>query len=469
MSRSPSPWGQKVLSSPSPVSSPVSSSPSAPTQRSLLVEEENDNILIDGSANSSQSSLVHSTVPPCKPQLPPSPRTAQPITPSILLNPLSAAGSSSSSSSSPPSTGSSILKRLPGKRRQSVVVEVHHSPPPAHFYQDPETSEEERVGRTLLPQHQSHDFTNMSPPRPDLSGMRSRSASPSTTTTPRSASPVQTTQPIPTFNFPPNSASSPPRSSTSPPPLPNGVASASSSSAPTPSFVPLSSIISNRSTSSNGSGSSIRFAPLPPGKSMSRAANGRSNSISLGVASRARMINAQGGTPNVQQARYAGPLQWYEGGEMPEDVYTWRDAQRGISKIWKKVNGNKGKEKEKEKDKEANKERSNSLSSTTSGGSLEEARRMEREAKSGGNKGEVEHVEEAIVEEPEDEEDEGEEDTESEVTAPRTPPEGTALGLTNVGVDDVELEKERRRREKGKGKLVESAVVSPSPGQPTLA
>lgn len=158
---------------------------------------------------------------------------------------------------------------------------------------------------------------------------------------------------------------------------------------------------------------------------------------------------------------------------MPEDVYTWRDAQRGISKIWKKVNGNKGKEKEKEKDKEANKERSNSLSSTTSGGSLEEARRMEREAKSGGNKGEVEHVEEAIVEEPEDEEElgEGEEDTESEVTAPRTPPEGTALGLTNVGVDDVELEKERRRREKGKGKLVDSppAVVSPSPGQPTLA
>jgi hypothetical protein len=44
---------------------------------------------------------------------------------------------------------------------------------------------------------------------------------------------------------------------------------------------------------------------LPPGKSFGRA-NGRSNSISLGVASRAKMINAQGGTPNVQQARYAG-------------------------------------------------------------------------------------------------------------------------------------------------------------------
>jgi hypothetical protein len=149
---------------------------------------------------------------------------------------------------------------------------------------------------------------------------------------------------------------------------------------------------------------------------------------------------------------------------MPDDVYTWRDAQRGISKIWKKVNGG-GKDKGKEKAPE--KERSNSLSSTTSGGSVEEARRMEREAKGGSNKGEVEHFEEAIVEVPNEDEEEDEEDTESEVTAPRTPPEGTALGLTNVGVDDVELEKERRRREKGKGKLVESAAVVS--GQPTLA
>lgn len=182
------------------------------------------------------------------------------------------------------------------------------------------------------------------------------------------------------------------------------------------------------------------------------------------------MINAQGGTPNFQQARYAGPLQWYEGGEIPDDVYTWRDAQRGISKIWKKVNGgsNKGKDKEREKEREKEKERSNSLSSTTSGGSVEEARRMEREAKGGGNKGEVEHVEEAIVEEPDEEDQDGvEEDTESEVTAPRTPPEGIALGLSNVGVDDVELEKERRRREKGKGKLLDSVVPS-APSEPSI-
>lgn len=96
---------------------------------------------------------------------------------------------------------------------------------------------------------------------------------------------------------------------------------------------------------------------------------------------------------------------------------------------------------------------------------MEEAKRMEREAKSGG-KGEVEHVEETtalVEEENEDEEEdqfengenEGSEDTESEVMAPGTPPEGTALGLSGVGEDDVELEKERRRKEKGKGKAVQ--------------
>lgn len=145
-------------------------------------------------------------------------------------------------------------------------------------------------------------------------------------------------------------------------------------------------------------------------------------------------------------------MQWYEGGELPEDVYTWRDAQRGISKIWKKVNGAGG-----AKGKEKEKERSNSLSSTTSGGSVDEAKRMEREAKSGGNKGEVEHVEEApaTIQEEEDDDD----DQEGEST-PDTPPE-SALGLTNlgdrVGVDDVELERERRRREKGKAKQVDVA------------
>ncbi|GAA5883393.1 hypothetical protein JCM16303_006729 [Sporobolomyces ruberrimus] len=459
MSRSPSPWGQRTLAPGSPASSSAlgASPASARSNSLLLVDGESESH--SSSPSSSRSSLVHSTVPPSKPQLPPSPRTAHPITPSILLNPIPQGSTSPTS----PSTASSILKRLPGKRRQSVVVEVVHSPPPAHFFQDQEISQEERVGRTQSRGDEYSSYaTNMSPPRPDLSGMRSRSASPSTT--PRSASPNRSQ--IPTLNFPSTSPSS---------------NEASSSSAPTPSFVPLSSIISNRSTSSNASstcsrttssspgGQSIRFAPLPPGKSCNRA-NNRSNSISLGVASRARMINAQGGQPNMQQARYAGPLQWYEGGDMPPDVYTWRDAQRGISKIWKKVNGGTANGKEKEK------ERSNSLSSTTSGGSLEEAKRMEREAKSASHKGEVEHVEIVEPERTIDEEDEegGEEDldTESEVTAPRTPPEGSALGLTNVGVDDVELEKERRRREKGKGKQIvndESGPISSRLAQVSIA
>ncbi|GAA6063927.1 hypothetical protein JCM10212_004786 [Sporobolomyces blumeae] len=486
----------------------------------------NDGDSEDGDESDDGSSVrdltVHSTSPPSKPCLPPSPRTAQPISPSILLNPLPNPSASSASSNGP---ASAILKRLPGKRRQSVVVEVHHSPPPAHFYQDPEyrafadddpddsdspavspidvlsasEGDAARVGRSLTtstsppPPPARGSFTNMSPPRPDLSGMRSRSASP--IHTPRSTSPAR----------PPSSSTSAvpiPGAASSPSQGPLAVPASTSSNGTSTDFVPLTSIISSRSSATNASTSSqrtssstspgIRFAPLPPGRRAHR-----SNSLSIGVASRARMIGAQGGTPNVQQARYAGPLQWYEGGEMPGDVYTWRDAQKGLSKIWKKVSNGK------DKDKGAlassspsssvassstspppltslvtasassngsamasgSKMRSASLSSTTSGGSVEEARRMEREAKTGG-KGEVEHVEEAIVEEVEDEDDEdgddedeeapreeGEDvDTESEVTAPRTPPEGQALGLSHVGADD--LEKAQRRLSKGKGKEV---------------
>lgn len=298
-SRSPSPWGQggsrqsnATVGSPPPASSLSSFSPTSPQS-------------LEPSPASSQTSLkVHSTSPPSKPQLPPSPRTAQPITPSILLNPLPA----SHRSNSPPSASTSLLKRLPGKRRQSLVtVEVHHSPPPAHFYQSQELEhsredlqedeEEERVGRSTNKINQTTSTTNpysynMSPPRPDFSGMRSRSASP-ISSTPRSASPIHHTSSQ--FLSPTSTSPTSTTSSTSP----------SSSS-----FVPLTSIISNRSTSSqaststtsNGSNANcIRFAPLPQGKRPNR-----SNSISLGVASRARMINAQGGQPNVQQARYAG-------------------------------------------------------------------------------------------------------------------------------------------------------------------
>ncbi|GAA5941859.1 uncharacterized protein JCM15063_000801 [Sporobolomyces koalae] len=439
MSRSPSPWGQRALGvAPASPSNFSSSSARPPSSNSLVELNEHST----ASASSSQSSLVHSTSPPCKPQLPPSPRTAQPITPSILLNPLPASASKSAS----------LLDRLPGKRRTSIVVEVHHSPPPAHFYQDldrhadeQDDEDEARVGRSTtsfasaLSQQPQSFHSNMSPPRPDLSGLRSRSASP--ISTPRSSSPAR---PNPALDQPTTSSSTL-----------NSAAPANGS--PNSAFVPLSSIMSNRSASSSSSrgssGQCIRFAPLPPGRRPNR-----SNSISLGVASRAKMINAQGGQPNLQQARYAGPLQWYEGGDLPEDVYTWRDAQRGLSKIWKKVNGGK----DSEAAAAAKKNRSASLSSTTSSGSVDEARRMEREAKSGGNKGEVEHVEEAVVV-PEDSDridEEGEEDldTESEFTSPRTPPEGSALGLTNVGIDDVELEKERRRREKGKGKQVDHHV-----------
>lgn len=524
--RSPSPWGSRMAVS----ASPPSTSASPPTARTPLppLNDARTDLALDGQVvpedeeeftpwSSKDSLHVNSTVPPCQPRVPASTKVAQPISPSILLNPLPTTGRSTS----PGSTAANLLKRLPGKRRQSVVVEVHHSPPPAHFFQDPDhrlalerdpddddddvgvtgDADSDRTGRPRDLAALNRFSSDMSPPRPDLSGLRSRSASP--IHTPRSGSPNRHHGSV--------IASS---SSSTAPSFATTLSPASGSGSKT-EFAPLSSIISNRSTnttssqcsssrgSSNGGTSpNIRFAPLPPGR---RAC--RSNSISLGVASRARMIGAQGGQPNVQQARYAGPLQWYEGGQMPDDVYTWRDAQKGLSKIWKRVSGDKDKGKDKATagspsasaststaipstsalpTATAVRGRTGSLSSATSAGNAEESRRMECEAKSGSNKGEVEHVEEAVVEpdileEDEDdledggadsvvgeveevrrerlaEEDDGE-DTASEVTAPRTPPEGTALGLTNVGIDDVELERERRRVAKGKAR---EAVVEPS-------
>lgn len=48
---------------------------------------------------------------------------------------------------------------------------------------------------------------------------------------------------------------------------------------------------------------SLKFAPLPPGRRMYR-----SNSLSIGIAARAKMLQSQGGGTPVSQPRYAGPL-----------------------------------------------------------------------------------------------------------------------------------------------------------------
>lgn len=118
---------------------------------------------------------------------------------------------------------------------------------------------------------------------------------------------------------------------------------------------------------------------------------------------------------------------------------------------------------------------SSSGTGVSSSSDADEARRMEREAK--GKSREIEHIEEALDEdvedaevEPErddvpatvpDDEDDDEEDerglsedegtTASELTAPRTPPDG--LGV----VIDEDLDVERRRVLKGKGKAVDDA------------
>ncbi|KAL8292989.1 hypothetical protein RQP46_000683 [Phenoliferia psychrophenolica] len=120
----------------------------------------------------------------------------------------------------------------------------------------------------------------------------------------------------------------------------------------------------------------LTFAPLPPGR---RAY--RSNSLSIGVAARAQMIHSQGAGPRVAQPRYAGPQQWYQqGGTVPPDVYTYKDVQKGVSKMWQKVR------------------RRSSVSSSAA-----EAAAMERDGK--GKSKEIEHIEEAS-----DEEDSADED-----------------------------------------------------------
>ncbi|GAA5989188.1 hypothetical protein JCM10908_001198 [Rhodotorula pacifica] len=438
-----------------------------------------------------ESLAVTSTSPPCVPKLPPSPRTARPA-PSILRNPLSPEEQrKATKSNSPPS----ILKALPGRRKSSVVVEIIHSPPPPDFDggvdQNGDSSGVDdshsltRISTNdLFPSGYSavSSSSSLSPPRgsePALAGGgRSRSVSP--------------------MSIPGTRGRSETRTST-----------ASSSSAGADSARGLafsggaaSSVMTDSSLGSvRSDGSCVKFAPLPPGRRAHR-----SNSLSIGVASRAKMIQSQGGTPNVRTARYAGPQLWYEGGSLPEDVYTWKDAQKGLQKLFKR-GGEKGKS---EKGKEVAVEgdvtprpergRSASVSSVTSSSDPEDARRMEREAK--GKVREIEHIEEvddedgdadvdatgaeADVEDNlykiaspagpapaiysdrggETEEDEEEDDdaatSASEITSPRTPPEN-GLQLSGVSpssssrISDGDLDVERRRVLKGKGKAIDDA------------
>ncbi|GAA6026862.1 hypothetical protein JCM8097_005915 [Rhodosporidiobolus ruineniae] len=424
------------------------------------------------------SSVTEYTSPPTRCHLPPSPSAAP--SSSILLNPLppkqpspssrsptSLAGllggapfrrvvfgggtptsahpafaSSSSSSSSPPSTSAtspSNANAVPGpvpssppassRRRPSIVVEVVHSPPPAHFFADDNGLDSPSDAGSLFDGSTGSGIGrgsySRSPPRASraFSGMRSRSVSPAGT--PLASSPVRS----------PSTLTNP--AQLSPDPSASGLSVASSSGA---------SSGSGGATSASGS---VKFAPLPPGRRAHR-----SNSLSIGVASRAKMIQAQGGTPDVRGARYAGPLQWYEGGPLPEDVYTYKDLGRGLSKLFKRVSTSTSRGRARS----ASTASATSVSSATSAsGSEKEARRMEEEAK---GKGSIEHIEEA----EEDEEEEGhfeevpatvddDEDEEGETgpSEPDTPPDREGELGRQVRDDDEELEALRRAR-KGKGK-----------------
>lgn len=433
---------------------------------------------------------VSSTSPPCIPKLPAPTKLARPA-PSILRNPLSPAEAKKQSHSPP-----SILKALPGRRRPSVVVEVVHSPPPPHFTSNDAaggdtSSENEGAGLSRIPSDElALPNSNQAEPAymqaDGVGGMQPLSASPVT---------------IPGARRTSVSSSS----------------TGDSSSRATAFSPSASSVLTDSSAASfRSDASSVKFAPLPPGRR-----SHRSNSLSIGVASRAKMIQAQGGTPNVRTARYAGaahvlppsffslgqmrhhgppadarvrtgPQLWYEGGNLPEDVYTWKDCQKGLQKLFKRgANGKseKGKEVAVEGDETPRPERgrSASVSSVTSSNDADEARRMELEAK--GKRREIEHIEEADDEDNEDavevapglvkvaspagpapalyldnggregslSDDEG--TSASEVTSPRTPPEG---GLQLDGITppvsaggDGDLDVERRRVIKGKSKAID--------------
>lgn len=91
----------------------------------------------------------------------------------------------------------------------------------------------------------------------------------------------------------------------------------------------------------------------------------------------------------------AGPQQWYQpGAPHPDDVYTYRDVQKGVSKLWQKVS----------KRTRRTSSASATASETSDTGSKassndQEAREMEHVAK--GKSKEIEHIEE-VHEEDED-------------------------------------------------------------------
>ncbi|ORY55333.1 hypothetical protein BCR35DRAFT_310104 [Leucosporidium creatinivorum] len=160
-----------------------------------------------------------------------------------------------------------------------------------------------------------------------------------------------------------------------------------SSSSTTPETDSLNSRASDDSTN----GGKLKFAPLPPGRRQYR-----SNSLTLGVAARAKMIQGQGAQGNVHQARYAGPQQWYQpGAPHPEDVYTYKDVQRGLGKIWQKMSRRRS---------SATSDTSVASAGTSTSSSSAEARAMETQGK--GKSSEIEHIEE-VLEDEEEEDDQG--------------------------------------------------------------
>lgn len=171
----------------------------------------------------------------------------------------------------------------------------------------------------------------------------------------------------------------------------------------------------------------LTFAPLPPGRKMFR-----SNSLSIGVAARARMLSSQGGASGAALPRYAGeshspsfqlgtgtdlnglgfpgPQQWYQpGGTLPPDVYTYKDVQKGLGKMWNKV-------------------RRRSSSASVSSSSTSEAAGMEREGKGKGK--EIEHIEECVEEDHEEDVEDALDDEEDEEEV-----RGRTMGLGLGGME----------------------------------
>ncbi|KAM0792514.1 hypothetical protein ACM66B_005184 [Microbotryomycetes sp. NB124-2] len=182
----------------------------------------------------------------------------------------------------------------------------------------------------------------------------------------------------------------------------------------------------------------VKFAPLPPGRRQYR-----SNSLSLGVAARAKMISAQGAPFDPRQARYAGPQQWYVGGTVPEDVYTIKDVQRGIQSIWSKV----------KRRRSTSSASSNSNSETSS--NQQESREMESRAK--GKTKEIEHIEEV-------DENEGSED-ESQIETPKQ--ERTLDGASSCGDEqDGDSEDENGRGRSAQRQLMPDNVGLDVPPPP---